>query len=106
MPISVGNLKYFSAILVLLIPSKSCNFACCDSSTFGLYAHVFKKDNKVFWYPENYKNKSIINEEPVALSLQAEGYYCDECMTAFASFQKKEYGNFERLLYKIFDKEY
>ncbi len=64
------------------------------------------RDNKVFWYPENYKNKSIINEEPVALSLEAEGYYCDECMTAFANFKNKEYGFFERLFYKIFDKEY
>ena len=25
------------------------------------------RDTKVFWYPENYKDKSIINEEPVSL---------------------------------------
>ena len=64
------------------------------------------RDTKVFWYPENYKDKSIINEEPVSLYVEAEGHYCDECMTAFASFKKREYGNFERLYYKIFDEEY
>ena len=60
----------------------------------------------VYCFKLNYKNKSIINEEPVALSLQAEGHYCDECMTAFASFKKREHGVFERLFYKVFDKEY
>ncbi|SDB22378.1 hypothetical protein SAMN02910298_01078 [Pseudobutyrivibrio sp. YE44] len=60
----------------------------------------------VIWYPKNYKHKSIDEEKPVSLSLKAEGYYCDECNTAFASYKKREHGFLGRLVYKIFDEEY
>ena len=35
----------------------------------------------VCWYPEEYKNKMF--------KKNAEGYYCDECMKVFASFEEK-----------------
>ena len=42
----------------------------------------------VCWYPEEYKNK-MFKKNTVNLRLKAEGYYCDECMKVFASFEEK-----------------
>jgi len=42
----------------------------------------------VLWYPEEYKNK-MFKKNTVNLRLKAEGYYCDECMKVFASFEEK-----------------
>lgn len=41
------------------------------------------------WYPEEYKNK-MIKKNVINLQLKAEGFYCDECMKVFASFEEKQ----------------
>ena len=39
----------------------------------------------VSWFPEEQKNK-FIRKDTVTLPLNAEGYYCEECMKVFAVF--------------------
>ncbi len=45
-------------------------------------------NTKVIWYPKEQKGK-MIRKGVVNLSLYGEGYYCDECMKVFASFQER-----------------
>ena len=42
----------------------------------------------VSWYPNDDKGK-IIKKDRVNLSLRGEGYYCDECMKVYGTFEEK-----------------
>lgn len=40
------------------------------------------------WYPEEYKGR-MIKKHTVDFRLNAEGYYCDECMKVYAIFEER-----------------
>lgn len=40
------------------------------------------------WYPEEYHEKRI-KRECINLRLKSNGYYCDECMKVYATFDEK-----------------
>jgi hypothetical protein len=42
----------------------------------------------VSWYPEEYNGK-FVKKDAVHLKLKADGYYCDECMKVYATFEEK-----------------
>lgn len=78
---------FFGGRIVMNCPKcgKEMRTGFVEAKSTGSLTQAF---TQVTWYPEEYKGK-FIKREPVTLSLQAEGQYCDECMTVFASFNQR-----------------
>ncbi|MBR2067919.1 MAG: hypothetical protein IJ875_06650 [Solobacterium sp.] len=52
------------------------------------YPNITNALTQVLWTPEEDIHKAI-QKNNVELSLQADGYYCDECMMVFAEFKER-----------------
>ena len=49
---------------------------------------LFLTSVTVNWYPED-ERKTLLRKNAIRLSLNADGYYCDDCMTVFAAFKER-----------------
>lgn len=43
---------------------------------------------RAIWYPEEYQNKRI-RRETVELTIDAQGFFCEECMKVYAEFDMR-----------------
>ena len=62
-----------------------CGKECKKGEIYGRMRHIY---TALDWYPEEESNYPFY-KEPVRLSLQGEGYYCEDCMIVFAVFEEE-----------------